>query len=116
MNTPSAEDVQKMANELLEKAKEQAHFHLYVTFGILLIAMLTMCLLTYSLRGKDVSGSHIVRVFGIVLILSFSSILLLVGYNKDQLTPIVGLFGAIAGYLLGRDNSPAQATTERKVE
>lgn len=33
-----------------------------------------------------------------------SSLLLVVGYSNDQLTPIVGLFGAIAGYLLGKDS------------
>ena len=33
-----------------------------------------------------------------------SSILLVTGYNKDQLTPIVGLFGAISGYLLGKES------------
>ena len=32
-----------------------------------------------------------------------SALLLVVGYSNEQLTPIVGLFGAIAGYLLGKD-------------
>lgn len=34
--------------------------------------------------------------------LGLSPLLLVVGYNNEQSTPIVGLFGAIAGYLLGK--------------
>jgi hypothetical protein len=28
---------------------------------------------------------------------------MVVGYSNEQLTPIIGLFGAVAGYLLGKD-------------
>ena len=55
---------------------------------------------------KGASGAHILRVFGIITILGFSALLLFVGYSNTQLTPIVGLFGAIAGYLLGKDSNP----------
>ena len=47
---------------------------------------------------------QVLRVFGVITILGFSALLLVVGYNNEQLTPIVGLFGAIAGYLLGKDS------------
>jgi len=42
------------------------------------------------------------RAFGILSIICVSAVLLVVGYNNEQLTPSVGLFGAIAGYLLGK--------------
>ncbi len=35
--------------------------------------------------------------------LYFSALLLGMGYSNKQLTPNVRLFGAIAGYLLGKD-------------
>ena len=40
---------------------------------------------------------------GVLAILAFSALLLVVGYSNEQLTPIIGLFGAIAGYLLGKE-------------
>ena len=50
------------------------------------------------------SSLGILKLFGILSIIGMSSILLVTGYNKDQLTPIVGLFGAISGYLLGKES------------
>ncbi|MCI0557733.1 MAG: hypothetical protein MN733_04505, partial [Nitrososphaera sp.] len=50
---------------------------------------------------------QVLKIFGILSIIGVSALLLIVGYGNEQLTPIVGLFGAIAGYLLGKDsNSP----------
>ncbi|MEP7311820.1 MAG: hypothetical protein ABI859_04515 [Pseudomonadota bacterium] len=49
------------------------------------------------------NSNDALRVFGVVIIVSLSALLLIVGFSNDQLTPIVGLFGAIAGYLLGKD-------------
>ena len=57
------------------------------------------------------SSLGILKLFGILSIIGMSSILLVTGYDKDQLTPVVGLFGAISGYLLGKEseNGPQQA-------
>jgi hypothetical protein len=48
---------------------------------------------------------HILRAFGILSIVALSALLMVVGYSNEQLTPIVGLFGAVAGYLLGKEAS-----------
>jgi hypothetical protein len=48
----------------------------------------------------------VIRALGIISILG---LLLIVGYSNERLTPIIGLFGAIAGYLVGRD--PARANS-----
>lgn len=66
------------------------------TFGALLLGTL--------LLWRSKSGSaQILRVLGVLTIIGVSALLLVVGYSNEQLTPIVGLFGAIAGYLLGKD-------------
>lgn len=52
---------------------------------------------------KQAGAGDVLKVFGIVTIVGMSALLLVVGYSDEQLTPIVGLFGAIAGYLLGKD-------------
>jgi len=70
---------------------------LMFTFGALVLASVLL------LRTRA-PASQILRVFGVISIIGISALLLVVGYSNDQLTPIVGLFGAIAGYLLGKDS------------
>lgn len=67
------------------------------TFGALLLG-------TLLLWRSKASASQVLRIFGVISIIGISALLLVVGYSNDQLTPIVGLFGAIAGYLLGKDS------------
>jgi hypothetical protein len=31
------------------------------------------------------------------------------GYSQNQMTPLMGLLGAVAGYILGKEEKPAQA-------
>lgn len=77
---------------------------------ILGFTLVVVCLATFLLRKNDANGQMTLKVFGLTLIISMSALLLIVGYGKDQLTPIIGLFGAIAGYLLGKETAgPAAA-------
>lgn len=64
---------------------------------------LALVLGTALLWRKQAIANDVLKVFGIVTIVGMSALLLVVGYSDEQLTPIVGLFGAIAGYLLGKD-------------
>ncbi|MES2206664.1 MAG: hypothetical protein V4525_07700 [Pseudomonadota bacterium] len=67
------------------------------TFGALLLG-------TLLLWRSKAPASQVLRIFGVISIIGISALLLVAGYSNDQLTPIVGLFGAIAGYLLGKDS------------
>jgi hypothetical protein len=90
---------------------EMVQFLTMSTFAFMALALLLCTLLLWR---KDASSAHVLRVFGIITILGLSALLLFVGYSNEQLTPIVGLFGAIAGYLLGKDSAlptkPAEPT------
>jgi hypothetical protein len=83
----------------------------FLAVSILAFTFLALLLCTVLMWRNRASGYHVLRVFGIVFILGISALLLVVGYSNEQLTPIVGLFGAVAGYLLGKDTnstSPAK--------
>lgn len=69
--------------------------------GFACIALLVSAALLWRAKAP---ADQVLRVTGVIAILAFSALLLVVGYNNEQLTPIVGLFGAIAGYLLGKDS------------
>ncbi|CDG83687.1 putative uncharacterized protein [Janthinobacterium agaricidamnosum NBRC 102515 = DSM 9628] len=77
---------------------------LVFTFGALLLG-------TLLLWRSKAPAMQVLRTIGVISIIGISALLLVVGYSNEQLTPIVGLFGAIAGYLLGKDSQPyAQAS------
>ena len=77
----------------------------YLSQSILIFTFLTLLLACVLLWKKESPPQQVVKVFGLLVILGLSSLLLVVGYSNEQLTPIIGLFGAIAGYLLGKDAS-----------
>lgn len=80
----------------------------FLVLGILGFSCIALIMATVLLWRASAQPLHVLRVFGVITILAFSALLLVVGYDNSQLTPIVGLFGAIAGYLLGKDSKTNQ--------
>lgn len=82
----------------------------FLAIGVLLFSFAALILATALLWRTGAPAHHVLRVFGVITILGFSALLLVIGYSNEQLTPIVGLFGAIAGYLLGKDSQSKEET------
>jgi tryptophan-rich sensory protein len=77
----------------------------FLTTSVLAVLMFALLLGAILMWRDRSSASQILRTFGVILIVGFATVLLVIGYSNEQLTPIVGLFGAIGGYLLGKDVS-----------
>jgi len=75
----------------------------FLAVGVLGFSGIALIMASVLLWRSGAPAHQVLRIFGVLTILGFSALLLVVGYNNEQLTPIVGLFGAIAGYLLGKD-------------
>lgn len=78
-------------------------------FGVLVLVLAAVLL-----RRTVVTAESILRVFGTVLIIIGSIFLVVAGYTEQQMGPVMGLLGTIAGYLLGKSNnhpSPPQNTS-----
>lgn len=75
----------------------------FLSIGVLGFSCIALVMATALLWRAGAPPHQVLRIFGVLSILGFSALLLVVGYDNEQLTPIVGLFGAIAGYLLGKD-------------
>lgn len=71
--------------------------------GILAFCVICLLIAWLMLRGRQADGLIVIKILGLILIICISAFLMVVGYGEAQLTPIVGLFGAIAGYLLGKE-------------
>ena len=72
---------------------------------VLAFMVITLILSTILLFRKQAATSEVLKVFGVLSIIGLSTLLLITGYGSEHLTPIVGLFGAISGYLLGKDQA-----------
>lgn len=77
---------------------------IYLSTSILMVIALALILGTFLMWKKSTNGQDVLRLYGVVIIVGLSALLLVVGFSNSQLTPIVGLFGAIAGYLLGKES------------
>jgi hypothetical protein len=76
-------------------------------FGVFVVV------LEYRLLSRTKAApTDIIRVLAVTLILVGSLFLITAGYSNNQISPVSGLFGTIAGYLLGK--SPGLARRPKK--
>jgi hypothetical protein len=76
-----------------------------LSLGIGFFAIVAFALITY-LISKEKRPEQILRTFGILIIIFAAVFLVIAGYSAAQITPVIGLLGTIAGYLLGRRSDP----------
>ena len=69
------------------------------------LGALVMIGLTFILRSKTASADDAVRAYALIMIITGTMVLICAGYSNDQIAPAMGLFGTVAGYLLGRKGS-----------
>jgi hypothetical protein len=76
-----------------------------VALTVMVIA-LTLAALTMQFfllrRSTRLKAEDTLRVFGVTLIIMGTLFFIAAGFNSGQIAPAMGLFGTIAGYLLGR--------------
>ena len=71
---------------------------------VLVFGVFVLLLATYLIRiGKN--SEPVLRIFGTILIIVISVFLVVAGYTSNQIAPVMGLLGTIAGYLLGKETS-----------
>lgn len=76
-----------------------------LTISIFSLAALILIMATFTMINRKLSGAYALKLYTIVIIISFSSFLCITGYDSNQLSSVFGLFGAIAGYLLGKEDN-----------
>jgi len=79
----------------------------FLCVSVLLFISMALVLATVLLLKNRASSTAAIKIFGVLTIVGMSALLVIAAYSSAQLTPIIGLFGAIAGYLLGKDNGAA---------
>jgi|SRR5690242_14834428 len=78
----------------------------YLAWGILAFTLLALCIEAFVVvkAQKPWSPQSILRVFGLTIIVPLAVFLIVAGYSENQIAPVIGLLGVIAGYLLGNND------------
>lgn len=74
-----------------------------------------LCVMFMSARAlmRGIPAAAVLRLFGMLTIIVMSVFLIVAGYNTEQVAPVVGLLGTLAGYLVGRSASSEVAEQAR---
>jgi len=76
-----------------------------ITLLVLALGALIIIAQFFVLRFKEGTAEDATRAYSITLIIIGTLVLICAGYSNNQIAPAMGLFGTIAGYLLGRKGS-----------
>lgn len=85
----------------------------YLSTSILAFGLGVMLIMGWLVVRRGITQG-VLRLICVPLIVVAAVFLMVVGYDDDQLTPIVGLLGTIAGYLLGRTDSPVSGAAPQR--
>jgi ABC-type transport system involved in cytochrome c biogenesis permease subunit len=66
-----------------------------LVFGILVIIIMAILVLKKSQTGE------ILRLFTVPMVIVAAVFLVVTGFSNEQITPVIGLLGTLAGYILG---------------
>lgn len=78
---------------------------IWIALAIMLfgLAMAGFCLM--MARSTAINADQIIRIAALLLIVTGTLLLVATGYDAQQISPALGLLGAIVGYLLGKSDS-----------
>ena len=79
--------------------------HTYqLSISLLIFTAATMALMAYLLYLR-IPAASIMKVYGTFTIVCVAAFLVIAGYSETQIAPIIGLFGTVIGYILGKTSS-----------
>ncbi len=103
------DQVKVCAAPALDSARSMLETHLSI--GVLGFFVLVLGLeVLVMLRTRVTWGPTTVRIFGLTLVINSGLFLITAGYSQDQIAPMMGLLGTIAGYLLGKTEPKTRKT------
>jgi hypothetical protein len=84
-----------------------------LSVGVLLFGMLVLLLEAMLIWKGLIDSNNIVKFIIVTLIVTGTLFLITAGYSNNQIAPALGLFGTVAGYLLGRTNTSSDEKASR---
>jgi hypothetical protein len=81
---------------------------------VAVILIIALSLQFFLLKSPKMNPDDILRVFSVNLIIMGTMFFICAGFDSSQIAPALGLFGIIAGYLLGKSEKKENEKIERK--
>lgn len=96
-------------------------FEFWLSLLILLFGTVVVIVQFSLLRKMSFDGNDVLRVFGVTLIIVGTLFLIAAGFGDKQIAPAMGLFGTLAGYLLGKasvdtDENESKSANQQEVK
>ena len=102
---PTGVNLPPVSGDLVPTKSSQ---EVYLSFGVLLFGMIVVLAQAFIINKRQEPLSQSLKYLSISLIIVGSLFLVTAGYGNSQIAPIIGLLGTVAGYLLGRTQSPSE--------
>ena len=83
----------------------------WLSLGVLVFGMIIVLAQAWIINSRKEPLNQSLKYLSVTLIIVGSLFLVTAGYGNSQIAPIIGLLGTVAGYLLGRTQSPAEAAS-----
>ena len=77
----------------------------FVIIGFAIIAFATLLFMTRRTRNTEL----VLRTYTVTVIIFGTLLVVSSAYTTEQIAPVVGLFGTLAGYILGRSERKGAA-------
>jgi len=81
-----------------------------IAFGVFIIVVQYLLLS----RKANLTAEEVLRLFTVTLVIIGTLALITLGYSGSQISPALGLFGSILGYLLGRASGRDTAKSDKQ--
>ena len=94
---PSSQIQNNIGPEKIQRSLFEEIMSKYVLIFAFLILLMEFLLIFFA----KLNGQQGISIFTVTIIITSGLFLITAGYNREQISPIVGLLGTIAGYLLG---------------
>jgi hypothetical protein len=77
-------------------------FEFWISASVLLFGMLTFGVQVVMLRISAFNAEQTTKLFAVSLIIISTLFIITAGFDSEQIAPAMGLFGTVAGYMLGK--------------
>jgi len=110
--SPSPKSLKDLAADL----RFYKNSSIYIAGGLMLCGLILMVsILIFLYNIKQGFGNYAFQILGLIIVVNAALFVVVTGYDKDQITPIIGLLGTIVGFIFGSNlNTRPEKRTEGK--
>ena len=87
-------------------------FEFWMSFSVLSFGMLVFLVEIALVKLTKFQPEQTIKLLAVTLIVISTLFIITAGFDSEQIAPAMGLFGTIAGYMLGRNSGKHEEATE----